>query len=41
MRRTRTVYAGPRDSADIAYVDDRDIDFGRMYRFRISKTLGG
>ena len=41
VRRTRTVYAGPRDNADIAYVDDRHIDFGRMYRFRISKTLGG
>ncbi|MDP1618186.1 TonB-dependent siderophore receptor [Phenylobacterium sp.] len=41
LRRTRTVYAGPRDSADIAYVDDRHIDFGRMYRVRISKTLGG
>ncbi|MDP2214138.1 TonB-dependent siderophore receptor [Phenylobacterium sp.] len=40
VRRTRTVYAGPRDVAPIAYVEDRDIQFGRMYRLRISKTLG-
>lgn len=39
--RTRTVYAGPRDTSPIAYIEDRDLDFGRMYRVRISKTLGG
>ncbi|HMP63181.1 MAG TPA: TonB-dependent receptor, partial [Phenylobacterium sp.] len=39
--RTRTVYDGPRDTALVAYVEDRDIGFGRMYRLRISKTLGG
>lgn len=39
--RTRTVYDGPRDTAQVAYVEDRDIGFGRMYRLRISKTLGG
>jgi hypothetical protein len=41
VRRTRTVYAGPRDVSPIAYVEDRDIQFGRMYRLRISRTLGG
>ena len=41
LRRTRTVYAGPRDTSTIAYVEDRDIQFGKMYRLRISKTLGG
>ena len=41
LRRTRTVYAGPRDLSPIAYVEDRDIQFGRMYHLRISRTLGG
>lgn len=41
VRRTRTVYAGPRDTSPIAYVEDRDIQFGRMYRLRVSRTLGG
>jgi outer membrane receptor protein involved in Fe transport len=40
LRRTRTVYAGPRGSSAIAYVDDRDIQFGRMFYIRVRKTFG-
>ena len=41
VRRTRTVYAGPRDSAPVAFVEDRDLSFGRMFRMRVSRTFGG
>jgi outer membrane receptor protein involved in Fe transport len=40
LRRTRTVYAGPRGSSPIAYIDDRDIQFGRMFYIRVRKTFG-
>lgn len=41
LRFTRTVYDGPRGSNPVAYVDDRDNQFGRMYYIRIRKTFGG
>ncbi len=41
LRRTRTVYDGPRGSSQIAFVDDRELQFGRMYYVRIRKTFGG
>lgn len=37
---TRTVYAGPRNVSPVAFVDDRDIQVGPMYWFRIRKTFG-
>jgi outer membrane receptor protein involved in Fe transport len=40
FRNTRVVYSGPRDTSPIAFTDDRDIQFGPMYWFRIRKTLG-
>lgn len=39
FRRTRYVYSGPRDVNPFAYVDDRDIQFGRMYWARVRKTF--
>ena len=41
FRHTRTVYDGPRNTSQIAFVDDRDIQFGRMYWVRIRKSFGG
>lgn len=41
FRHTRTVYDGPRSTSDIAFVDDRNIQFGRMYWVRIRKSFGG
>lgn len=40
FRNTRNVYAGPRDTADLLYTDDRDIQFGRMVFIRFRKTFG-
>ncbi len=40
FRNTRTVYDGPRNLNQIAYVEDRDIQVGRMYYVRIRKTFG-
>ena len=40
FRNTRYVYAGPRNRNGLAYVDDRDIQFGQMFYFRIRKTFG-
>jgi len=40
LHRTRTVYEGPRGSSAISFVDDRQLDFGRMYYVRIRKTFG-
>jgi len=40
IRRMRTVYAGPRDTSPVAYVDDRDLQFGRMFYVRLRKTFG-
>ncbi len=39
FRDTRYVYPGPRGKAAPAYVDDRDIQFGRMFYFRVRKTF--
>lgn len=39
LRRTRTVYAGPRSTSAVAYVEDRDLDMGRMFYFRLRKTF--
>jgi outer membrane receptor protein involved in Fe transport len=39
FRKTRYVYAGPRSTTALAYVDDRDIQFGRMIWFRLRKTF--
>jgi len=41
FRKTLTVYDGPRGANPIAYVDDRDYQFGRMYYIRVRKTFGG
>jgi outer membrane receptor protein involved in Fe transport len=43
FRETRYRYTGPRGApgVDLQYVDDRDIQFGRIFYVRIRKTLGG
>lgn len=41
LRKTLTVYDGPRGANPIAYVDDRDYQFGRMYYIRVRRTFGG
>lgn len=41
VRRTRYVYSGPRSANGLAFVDDRDIQFGWMFYLRVRKTLGG
>jgi outer membrane receptor protein involved in Fe transport len=41
FRNTRYHYDGPRGAAPFAYVDDRDIQFGRMVYVRLRKTFGG
>ncbi len=41
MRSTRTAYAGSRKTTGIAFVDDRDLAFGRTVFVRFRKTLGG
>ena len=40
LRRTRTVYDGPRGSSQVLFTDDRKLEFGRMYYVRIRKTFG-
>lgn len=40
FRNTRYRYSGPRGAAALAYVDDRDIQFGRMFYLRVRKTFG-
>jgi hypothetical protein len=40
-RQTRTVYDGPRSTSSVQFVDDRDLQFGRMYWVRVRKTFGG
>jgi outer membrane receptor for ferrienterochelin and colicin len=40
LRRTRTVYDGPRGSSAVLFTDDRELDFGRMYFVRVRKTFG-
>jgi len=41
IRRTRTIYAGPRNTSAISFVDDRDLQFGRGVYVRLRKTFGG
>lgn len=41
FRNTRTIYDGPRNLGQVAYVEDRDIQMGRMYYVRVRKTFGG
>lgn len=41
FRYTRTDYAGPRNANPISQIEDRDIQFGRMYYVRVRKTFGG
>lgn len=40
FRHTRTVYAGPRSTANVLFVDDRDIQIGPIYWMRVRKTFG-
>lgn len=40
FRHTRTVYDGPRSTADLQFVDDRDIQIGSIYWMRVRKTFG-
>ena len=40
-RDTRRVFAGPRNLAGLALVDDRDQQFGRIFYARIRKYFGG
>ncbi|UTP39069.1 TonB-dependent receptor [Phenylobacterium sp. LH3H17] len=40
FRYTRYDYAGPRGTSPLAQVEDRDIQFGRMYYVRVRKTFG-
>jgi outer membrane receptor protein involved in Fe transport len=39
VKRIREVYAGPRNVAGLAYVDDRDLEFGQMLLLRLRKIL--
>ena len=39
FRHTTTAYAGPRNTAAVAYVDDSDIQFGRGLYIRVRKTF--
>jgi outer membrane receptor protein involved in Fe transport len=41
LRRIRDVYDGPRGAQPLAYIDDRDLQFGRSIYLRIRKTFGG
>lgn len=41
FRNTRRGYGGPRSTAPLKFIDDRDIQFGRMVYIRVRKTLGG
>lgn len=39
FRHTTTAYAGPRNTAAVKYIDDRDIQFGRGLYVRVRKTF--
>jgi hypothetical protein len=41
FRDTRKVYAGPRNTAPVAFIDDRDQQFGQIIYVRIRKYFGG
>lgn len=40
FRNTRTVYDGPRNLNRVAFVNDRDIQFGRVFYIRVRKSFG-
>ena len=40
FRHTRQVYAGPRNTSPLDFVDDRDIQVGRMFYVRVRKSFG-
>lgn len=40
IRRTQTIYSGPRNTSPVALVDDRDLQFGRTFYVRLRKTFG-
>lgn len=39
FRHTLQVYGGPRNVSPLAFVDDRDIQVGRIYHFRLRKSF--
>ena len=41
LRITRRQFAGPRDMSGLSFVDDRDLQFGRILYVRVRKTFGG
>jgi hypothetical protein len=41
LRDTRKVYDGPRSTAPVAFIDDRDQQFGQMIYVRVRKYFGG
>ncbi len=41
LRDTRKVYTGPRNIAPVAFIDDRDDQFGQIFYLRIRKYFGG
>ena len=41
LRDTRKVYDGPRNLAPVAFIDDRDAQFGQILYLRIRKYFGG
>jgi outer membrane receptor protein involved in Fe transport len=41
LRNTRKVYAGPRNLAPVAFIDDRDDQFGQILYLRVRKYFGG
>ncbi|MDO8380803.1 TonB-dependent siderophore receptor [Phenylobacterium sp.] len=40
FRHTRQIYAGPRNTSPLAFIDDRDIQIGRMFYVRVRKSFG-
>ncbi len=40
VQRTREVYVGPRSDGQLAYVDVRDLEYGRAVFLRLRKTFG-
>ena len=40
LRNTRRSFAGPRSTGALSFIDDRDVQFGRMVYVRVRKTFG-
>lgn len=40
IRFTHTVHSGPRNTSPVAFIDDRDLEFGRTVYVRLRKTFG-